>query len=459
MFTGLLKYLKNRIKVYQLAQREARDSSRKNMVLKLLTSALFLISAQSYAMNSIDGVRVWPAPENTRIVFDLSNKPEYTYFSLKNPQRLVIDFKNSKNLAVLKNVVEDDNRVKKIRTSTVKNKKNTRLVLELANNFQLSIFALAPAGQYGHRLVIDLYDKNKPVKAVTQTQYSKRDIVIGIAAGHGGEDPGSIGAKGSYEKRVTLAISKKLEALINNETGMKAVMIRKGDYYVHVNRRTTIARKEKVDFLVSIHADAFYTPKPSGASVWLVSNKRVESEMAKWLVNREKSSELLGGGGDTIKNTRDANLAFTLADLSKEHSLEVSRDIANSVIKQLRKITRMHKKLPQHASLAVLKASDIPSILVETGFISNPREEKNLNSADHQQKLANAVLSGLKNYFLDHPPRDTYYASISYKKHKVTPGESLSKLAQRYNVSTTQIKSLNNLSTNRLRIGQTLKIP
>jgi len=434
----------------------------KNQILRLkawVVTCLFLISLPIYAANSIDGVRVWPAPENTRIVFDLAQKPQYSYFNLKNPQRLVIDFKNSKNLAPLNNIAKNDVRIKRIRTSIAKNKKNTRLVLELSNKYKLSVFSLSPAGQYGHRLVIDLYDKNKPVKVVAQKQNGKRDIVIGIAAGHGGEDPGSIGAKGSYEKRVTLAISKKLQKLLNHEKGLKAVMIRKGDYYVHVNRRTTIARKQKVDFLVSIHADAFSTPKPSGASVWLVSNKRVETEMAKWLVNREKSSELLGGGGDTIKNTQDANLAFTLADLSKEHSLEVSRDMANSVIRKLKKITKMHKKSPQHASFAVLKASDIPSILVETGFISNPREEKNLNSPNHQQKLAKAIFKGVKGYFLDHPPRDTFYASIGYKKHKVTSGESLSVLAQRYNVTVTKIKALNNLPSSVLRVGQTLKIP
>jgi len=447
------------MKSQQVTQRVVSGLRRKNFASKLVISILFLISISSYAANSINGVRVWPAPENTRIVFDLANKPKYSYFSLQNPQRLVIDFNDSKNVAKLTKVAEGDNRIQKIRTSIAKNKKNTRLVLELANSYKLSVFSLAPAGQYGHRLVIDLYDKNQPTKTVSQTQNSKRDILIGIAAGHGGEDPGSIGAKGSYEKRVTLAISKKLQTLIDHEKGMKAVMIRTGDYYVHVNRRTTIARKQKVDFLVSIHADAFSTPKPSGASVWLVSNKRVESEMAKWLVNREKSSELLGGGGGTIKNTQDANLAFTLADLSKEHSLEVSRNIANSVISQLRKITKMHKRLPQHASFAVLKASDIPSILVETGFISNPREERNLNSANHQKKLAQAVFSGLKNYFLDHPPRNTYYAAISYKKHKVASGESLSKLAQRYNVSVTKIKSLNKLPSSVLRVGQTLKIP
>jgi N-acetylmuramoyl-L-alanine amidase len=424
-----------------------------------LLCLLVFVCKLTYAANSIDGVRVWPAPENTRIVFDLTNKPHYSYFSLKNPQRLVIDFKDSKNLASLAQSAKNDRRVKRIRTSTAKNKQNTRLVLELASEYKLSVFALTPAGQYGHRLVIDLYDKNKPVKVVMQIQTSKRDIVIGIDAGHGGEDPGSIGARGSYEKRVTLAIAKKLQRLINQEKGLTAVMTRSGDYYVNLNRRTEIARKKRVDFLVSIHADAFRTSKPNGSSVWLVSNKRVESEMANWLINREKNSELLGGGGITIKKTNDNNLAFTLADLSKEHSLEVSRLMANSVIKQLKKITKMHKKKPQHASLAVLKASDIPSVLVETGFISNHKEEKNLNSPKHQQRLAQAIFSGVKGYFLDHPPRNTYYASLGYKKHKVASGESLSTLAQRYKVSVTKIKSLNNLSTSTVRIGQTLKIP
>jgi N-acetylmuramoyl-L-alanine amidase len=333
------------------------------------------------------------------------------------------------------------------------------LVLDLKQSYKVSVFSLAPAGQYGHRLVVDLFDKNESVKAEIEKTTAKRDIIIGIDAGHGGEDPGSIGAKGSYEKRVTLAIAKKLQALIDKEKGMKAVMTRTGDYYVDLNQRTAIARKKRVDFLISIHADAFHSTRPQGSSVWLVSNKRVETEMARWLLNREKNSELLGGGGGTIKTTQDNNLAFTLADLSKEHSLEVSRTIANKVLNRLRKITKLHKREPQQASFAVLKASDIPSILVETGFISNPKEERNLNSRNHQQKLANAIFKGVKDYFMQNPPRGTYYAATSYKKHKVSLGESLSMLAQRYNVSVSEIKALNKLSSSVVRVGQTLKIP
>ncbi len=409
--------------------------------------------------NSIDGIRVWPAPENTRIVFDLKNKPDFKYFSLAKPNRLVIDFDNTKNNADLKTLASNDPRIKLFRTSTAKSKSSTRLVLELAHSYQLSVFPLAPAGQYGNRLVVDLYDKSRSTKVTSKPKVSLGDIIIGIDAGHGGEDPGSIGAKGTYEKRVTLAIAKKLQALINKEKGMKAVLIRSGDYYVDLNRRTSLARKKHVDFLVSIHADAFRTPGPHGASVWVVTQKRAESELARWLHNREKKSELLGGGGGVIKNTADSHLALALADMSKEHSLGVSFGVANNVISQLKKITKLHKKTPQNGNFAVLKSSDIPSILVETGFISNHREEKNLTWSKHQQALASAIHSGIRNYFMAHPLTGSYFAAVGYKKHKVRSGESLSVLAQRYKTSVTKIKSANNLKSNQLRIGQTLKIP
>ena len=426
----------------------------------VLSFVLLLVIAPSFASNAIDGIRIWPAPENTRIVFDLNNKPEYSYFSLTSPQRLVIDFNGTKNLVALENLAAKDKRVKRIRKSKAKNKNSTRLVLELKENYRLTVFPLAPAGQYGHRLVIDLFDKKKAQQVTKKAPPNdKRDLVIGIDAGHGGDDPGSIGHKGTYEKRITLAIAKKLQALIDAEKGMNAVMIRTGDYYVPVGRRSEIARQKQVDLLVSIHADAFYTPQPHGASVWVISNRRVESEMARWLVNREKNSELLGGGGGVIKNTSDDNLAKTLADMNKEHSLEVSLGMANDVIQHLRKITKMHKKTPQHGNFGVLKSSDIPSILVETGFISNHNEEKNLLSRKHQSKLANAVFKGIRQYFTEHPPMGSYYASVGYRKHRVNRGESLSVVAQKYKVTVDQIKRANKLTSNVVHIGQTLKIP
>ncbi len=428
----------------------------RSLLLAILLLAGFLFPAYG---NSIDGVRVWPAPENTRIVFDLSNKPDYKYFSLKNPQRLVIDFKNSSHNVSFKNLLNKDKRIKRIRTSKSKTKGTTRLVLELASNYQLAVFPLSPAGQYGNRLVIDLFDQKKIATRTHTPENNKRNIVIGIDAGHGGEDPGSIGGKGSYEKRVTLAIAKKLAGYINAEKGMKAVLMRTGDYYVSVGRRSEIARKNQVDFLVSIHADAYRTSQPSGASVWVVSHKRVESEMAKWLRNRAKNSELLGGGGGVIKNTRDDNLAKTLADMNKDHTQGVSIQMASSVINQLKTITKMHKKIPQQGNFGVLKSSDIPSILVETGFISNHQEEKNLNSTSHQKKLAKGIFNGIKGHFLSRPPMGTYFASIVQRQHKITRGESLSVVAQRYNISIRQLKTENNLTSNTVRIGQTLTIP
>lgn len=432
-------------------------------VNRFLFSVLILVLnttlTNAYANNSIDGIRVWPAPENTRIVFDLKNRPDYSYFSLEAPNRLVVDFKDTRNFVALKELADKDKRIQKIRTSKSKTKGGTRLVLELKEKYKLNVFPLVPAGQYGNRLVIDLFDQNRITQSVTKVPSNKRDIIIGIDAGHGGEDPGSIGPRKNYEKRVTLAIAKKLQKLLDAEKGLKAEMIRTGDYYITVGRRSEIARKKQVDLLISIHADAFRTPQPSGASVWVVSNRRVESELAKWLTNREKNSELLGGGGSVIKNTQDDNLARAIADMSKEHSLEVSLSTSSSILRQLKKVTKLHKKSPQHGNFGVLKSSDIPSVLVETGFISNHQEEKNLTSPRHQQKLAKAIFDGVKAHFINQPPMGSYYASVGYRKHKVSRGESLSVVAQRYNVSVGQIKSVNNLNSNVVRIGQTLKIP
>ena len=414
----------------------------------------------AYAKNSIDGIRVWPAPENTRIVFDLKSKPEYTYFSLKNPQRLVIDFANAKNITSLLDLTKKDKRIKKIRTSTAKKKGGTRLVLELAENYKINVFPLNPAGQYGNRLVVDLFDQNRKAQKVTSAPVDrKRDIVIAIVAGHGGEDPGSIGARGTYEKHVTLKIAKKLAALINKQKGLKAVMIRSGDYYVNHNRKTTLARKNKADLLISIHADAYTTSKPSGASVLVQSSRRANSEFTRWFANRQKESELLGGAGETIKKTKDKNLAITLADMKKEHTMASSYAFAEYVIKQLKKVTKLHKKKPEGLSLAVLKSSDIPSVLIETGFISNPTEERNLNSSAHQKKLAKAIYTSVDHYFASNAPDGTYYASVGFKKHRVSRGESLSVVAHRYQVSVGELKSVNNLTSNVVRIGQTLKIP
>ena len=428
---------------------------------KISTAFMLWLSLATtvYASNSIDSVRIWPAPENTRIVFDLSEKADFKYFSLNSPQRLVIDFKNSVNKASLMSVINDDRRVKKIRTSTAKEKGSTRLVLELAEDYRVSVFSLAPAGQYSDRLVIDLYDKKSQAIEIHDTSKDKRDIVIAIVAGHGGEDPGSIGAAGSYEKRITLKISQKLANLINKKQGLKAVMIRSGDYYVDHNRKTELARKSKADLLISIHADAFTSSQPNGASVLVQATRRADSEFTRWIENREKNSELLGGAGETIRSTKDNNLAIALGDMKKEYTMSSSYDFAEHVVRQLKKVTKLHKHKPERLSLAVLKSSDIPSVLIETGFISNPQEERRLNDAKHQQKLAKAIYIAIDDYFASNPLDGTLLAATRVREHKISRGESLSVVAQRYKVSVRQLKSANNLKSNVVRIGQTLKIP
>ena len=430
-------------------------------IFLIALSTSLLIAPSAFAANKINSIRVWPAPENTRIVFDLSAKPDYSYFSLSGPNRLVIDFKDSANAVKLANLAKNDKRILKFRTSKPKNKNATRMVLELADSYKTTVFPLAPAGQYGNRLVIDLYDENKvSTKVVTQQPASNsRDIVVAIVAGHGGEDPGSIGPRGTYEKKVTLSIAKRLAKLIDAKKGLKAKLVRSGDYYINHNRKTRLARQYRADLLISIHADAFTSPKPWGASVLVQDPRRANSEFAKWIANRQKESELLGGAGETIKKTKDKDLALTLADMKKEHTMASSYEFAEHAVRQLKKVTKMHKKRPEAMSLAVLKSADIPSVLIETGFISNPREEKNLNSSAHQQKLAKAIYTAVDNYFAASPPSGTLYAKTGFKKHRVTRGESLSLLAKRYNVSVNTLKSTNNLKSNTVRIGQTLKIP
>ncbi len=427
---------------------------------KWLFILLSSMSVQAWAANVIESVRIWPAPDNTRVVFDLSKKPDYSYFYLNNPRRLVIDFKSTSNIVDLKSLAKNDSRIKLLRTSTAKTKGTTRVVFELNGKYKDKIFPLTPTGPYGNRLVVDLNDEHRFKDiAKNKPKNNKRDIIIGIDAGHGGEDPGSIAKNGTHEKAITLAISKKLQALINKQPGFKAVMIRDGDYFVNLNRRTEIARQKQVEFLVSIHADAFTSSQPRGGSVWIVTNRRADSELSRWLANREKNSELLGGGGELIKKTNDDNLAVFLADLTKDKSLEISDKTARYVIKEMKHVTKMHKTQPQNRSFAVLKSSDIPSMLVETGFISNPYDFKNLTSPTHQRKLANAIFKGLKNYFTKFPPEGSLLASLQPTEHKVSRGESLSIVAQRYKVSVKSIKLANNLKNDVVRVGQTLTIP
>ncbi|MDQ9093397.1 N-acetylmuramoyl-L-alanine amidase [Pseudoalteromonas haloplanktis] len=441
-------------------------------VIKWMCGFLLLaISTNLYAQNTINSVRVWPSPDSTRVVFDLTDKPDFSYFMLKNPLRLVVDLENTNQIKDLPAIPNKHQIVSKLRYSKAKNSKAVRFVFELTGPVKPVIFALAPTGPYKNRLVVDLYDKNQAEPAVPSSNVAvkkrelnqQRDIVIAIDAGHGGEDPGSIGPSGTYEKDITLQIAKRLERMIDAERGMISRMVRSGDYFVKLNTRTSRARQKKADFLVSIHADAFTSPQPNGASVWVLSLRRANSEIGKWIEDKEKHSELLGGAAGVIKDTASEKyLAQALLDMSMDHSMKTGFSVAEGMVQELKKVAKLHKKEPQAASLAVLKSPDIPSILVETGFISNPREEQLLKSANHQERLAKAIFTSIKSYYLKNPPDDSLFASLKSQyptKHKVRPGESLSLLASRYGVSVSKLKQVNKLQSNTLFIGQELDIP
>ncbi|SJN58413.1 N-acetylmuramoyl-L-alanine amidase AmiB precursor [Vibrio ruber DSM 16370] len=438
---------------------------------------LVTLSVSQFALaNSIQGIRVWPSPDETRVVIDLSGEANYSYFTLSHPHRLVVDLLDTGVRTKLPISVSDSDVLKKIRKSSPPKSGTYRLVFELKKKVSPQIFKLAPTPkqEYGHRLVIDLpHDESSSDSGASSSssaaqvardasQYQgNADIVVAIDAGHGGEDPGSIGPGGKYEKNVTLSVAKKLAAQLNAVPGMKAVLTRKGDYFVNLNRRSEIARKNKAHLLISIHADAFTSPQPRGASVFVLNTRRANTEIAKWVEDHERQSELLGGAGQVLaKRNNDKNISQTLLDLQFSHSQKEGYTVARDILKELGKVARLHKKTPVNASLAVLKSPDIPSVLIETGFISNPTEERLLFQSSHQNKLSEAMAKAVVNYFEDRPPEGTLFASRKKaRKHVVQAGESLSVIAQRYGVTTATLSRENHLNSSTLRVGQVLVIP
>ncbi|MBY8216082.1 N-acetylmuramoyl-L-alanine amidase [Vibrio fluvialis] len=445
----------------------------RSLVVWLALATAFLASAAQ--ANVLEGVRVWPSPDETRVVIDVKSEVDFSYFTLSGPDRLVVDLKQTSLGTKLPVNVSDSAILTKIRASSPPEKSTYRLVLELKKKSAPQLFKLAPTpgGQYGHRLVIDLpHGENSSqlaAKPSSETKvsrdasqlYGTADIVVAIDAGHGGEDPGSIGPTRKYEKDVTLSVAKKLADQIDAVPGMKAVLTRRGDYFVNLNKRSEIARKNKAHLLVSIHADAFHTPQPRGGSVFVLNTRRANTEIARWVENHEQQSELLGGAGEVLaKNNADRNVSQTLLDLQFSHSQKEGYKVATNILREMGKVAYLHKREPVNASLAVLKSPDIPSVLVETGFISNPSEEKLLFQRSHQDKLAHALTKALVQYFEDNPPEGTLFANRGKtQKHKVQRGESLSVIASKYGTSVDEIVQTNKLKSNSLAVGQVLTIP
>lgn len=426
----------------------------------LLTLLLMLFSATLQAQNAINGVRMWPAPDNTRVVFDTSKQVEHTLFSLKNPNRIVIDIKDARLKADLSGLNFDKSVLKGIRTGK-HGKNGLRVVLDLNEAVQPKSFVLRPNNEYGYRLVIDLNHSDgqvrekKSIKHYSAAQQKARDIVIAIDAGHGGEDPGAMGPRRTREKDVVLAISRKLYSLLQKEPGFKPVLIRDGDYYIGLRKRVELARKHKADLLVSIHADSFRDSRARGSSVYTLSRRGASSEQARLLAEKENSSDLIGG---VSLEDKDDLLASVLLDLSQTATIEASTDAASRVLGRIKRVNRLHKSRVEQAGFRVLKAPDMPSILVETAFISNPDEERKLKSPNHQYRMARAIMEGVRSYFLDNPPPGTILAR-NKRKHIIAHGDTLSGIARQYRVSLDSLKSYNGLKGNTLRVGQVLRIP
>ncbi|TDR22759.1 N-acetylmuramoyl-L-alanine amidase [Marinicella litoralis] len=421
---------------------------------KLKISLCLLLFVMSVDATNVEGMRVWTGPEHTRAVFDLSGHADYKLFELNNPPRVVIDLDN----AQLKNslAISNNKDIKKVRFNTEKNK--VRIVLDLQGELKSKSFLLKPTGEYGHRLVVDLSRESKPqVKTVAAVTQPNRDVVVAIDAGHGGEDPGAIGAAGTHEKDITLNIANQLAKKINAQKGMKALVIREGDYYIKHRKRFEKARQNNADLFVSIHADAFHSSKVNGASVYILSQRGASSEAAKWLAASENKSDQIGGV--VIEDKQDM-LSKVLYDLSQNSALEESHKAAQSVHASMKKVVKLHGQGFGQANFLVLKSPDVPSMLVETGYISNPNDEKKLKDANHVSKLTHQIAEGIRNYFYQSPPPNTWIAAqAKSKKHVVQSGDTLSDIANKHGTSLAALKSVNNKSNNQLLVGEVIYLP
>ena len=419
----------------RLASRTRRELLRFAGGASLVLLVTPLANAARSVSPSVLAVRIWPAADYTRVTLESSAAVKFSHFTVKNPERLVVDLEGVELNGVLDGlsgkIGADDPYIKLLLAGRLK-PGVVRLVMELKTEVAPQVFVLAPVGEYGHRLVLDVYPANpidpllallekkdlqqmplddKPVPAepqqpaVAEKRPGKpvvdRLVTITLDPGHGGEDPGAVGRGGSHEKNVTLAVAKRLKAKIDAEPNMRAVLTRDSDFFVPLHMRVQKARRVQSDLFVSIHADAFIKPDARGASVFVLSENGATSSAARWLANKENAADLIGG---VNFGTKDPMLARTLLDLSQTATINDSLKLGKAVLGELDRVGDLHKPHVEQAGFAVLKAPDIPSILVETAFISNPEEERRLNDEAYQDRLAEAVMSGIRKYFKLNPP-------------------------------------------------------
>ncbi len=433
-----------------------------------LMATLVLLCAQAGAA-SLSDLQVSNGDQQARITLSFIGDPEYAV-SQDGKRTVALDIKQTGVIQGLPLLFSGNNLVKAIRSGTPNDAQSLRLVVDLTENGKAEAVKRQNGGNYTVVFTIKadappppppppvvvkrveapvvaprpveparnpfkaendrttaVTSSNTATRPAAQARVSNGDkVVIAIDAGHGGQDPGAIGPGGTREKNVTIAVARKLRGLLNDDPMFKGVLTRDGDYFISVMGRSDVARKQNANFLVSIHADAAPNRDATGASVWVLSNRRANSEMAGWLEQHEKQSELLGGAGDVLANSQsDPYLSQAVLDLQFGHSQRVGYDVATSMIGQLERIGSMHKRRPEHASLGVLRSPDIPSVLVETGFISNNSEERLLASDDYQQQLAEAIYKGLRNYFQAHPMQTGPQGAPAQTASAVSPGSTL----------------------------------
>ena len=411
----------------------------------------------------VSAVRLWRAPDHTRVVLDVSEQVSFTRLKLENPERFVVDLKNSRLTSSLAVLPLEGTPISQLR-SGIREGTDLRLVVDLKSKVKTSVFLLPPNEVNGYRVVIDLFDPPssqsdpEPVLSVDSLD-ARRDVIVAIDAGHGGEDPGALGPGKLREKTVVLQIARRLEQQLSGVPGFKPVLIRSGDYYVSLKSRRNKARELQADLLVSIHADAFRQTSAHGASVYALSTRGATSTAAKYLAENENAADLVGG---VEMAEMDPVLASVLTDLSMTGTLDTSLNLGALILEQIGVVARLHKKQVEQAGFAVLKSPDVPSLLIETGFISNPTESERLSTPAYQDKMARAIRRGIQSWFARQPPPGTLLAwqrEQGGREVTVAPGDTLSEIAQQHSVSVASIKTTNGLNRDVIFVGQTLLIP
>ena len=444
----------------------SRTATRQYLITALVLVAGLLSPLLAQALQKIDSVRLHRAPDHTRVVFDLSGPLDYTLDKLVNPDRIVVDLQDAHLTYDMNSLPLGDTPVSNVRVGQHDNNR-TRVVFDLRDAVRPRTMVLKPVAPHGWRLVLDLHDKEtETVKTVEPSQPSDaRPMVVAIDAGHGGEDPGALGPRGTQEKVVVLQIAQRLKRLLDQEPGIKAVLIRSGDYYVPLADRRRIAREQhRADVFISIHADAFTDSRAHGASVFALSTRGATSARARYLAEIANDSDRVAG---VYQQEADSgSFLNVIADLTMNGSLDRSLKMGRMVLEEMGEVTKLHgdRRKVEQAGFAVLKEPEMVSILVETGFISNHDEEKKLRDGNHQERLARSIVEGVRRFFQNYPDPGTYFyaqrrGGTQVASHRIQPGETLSSIARRYAVAESDLKRVNNLRTDMIRAGQVLQIP